>query len=266
MDKSEFLIKKMDCPSEKSMIEMKLSALIEIKALNFNIPDRKLIVYHEGGLDKIERNIQDLNFNSSLLKTEKTEIEAPNGDISDKQQSVLLWKVLIINFSFFTIEIITGFISGSIGLVADSLDMLADAFIYGLSLFAIGETVFKKKKIAKWSGLFQIAITFFGIIETIRRFIGYEAIPDFKTMISVSVLALIANVICLLLLVRSKSQEVHIKASMIITSNDVIINAGVILAGLFVYLTNSKYPDLIIGLIVFIIVLQSAFSILKLAK
>jgi Co/Zn/Cd efflux system component len=56
------------------------------------------------------------------------------------------------------------------------------------------------------------------------------------------------------------------KASMIFTSNDVIINSGVILAGVLVLLTQSKYPDLIVGSIVFLIVSQGAFRILKLGK
>jgi Co/Zn/Cd efflux system component len=56
------------------------------------------------------------------------------------------------------------------------------------------------------------------------------------------------------------------QASMIFTSNDIIINAGVIVAGFLVLFTNSKYPDLIIGSLVFFIVFRGAFRILKLSK
>jgi Co/Zn/Cd efflux system component len=174
--------------------------------------------------------------------------------------------VLIINFSFFIIEITTGFISGSMGLVADSLDMLADAAVYGLSLWAVGTAVTRKKKVATLSGYFQLALAAIGFIEVIRRFIGVEEIPDFRVMIGISILALIANSVCLYLLQKSKSNEAHMKASMIFTSNDVIINTGVIVAGVLVLLTQSKYPDLIIGAIVFLIVVRGAFRILKLGK
>jgi Co/Zn/Cd efflux system component len=85
-------------------------------------------------------------------------------------------------------------------------------------------------------------------------------------MIIISLLALIGNGLCLYLLQKSKSKEAHMQASMIFTSNDVIVNLGVIVAGGLVYLTNSKYPDLIVGTIVFIIVGQGAFKILKLSK
>lgn len=265
MNKSEFLIKKMDCPSEENMIRMKLDGIEEIKKLSFDIPNRKLIVFHTGNLAKITESIDMLNFNSSLVKTE--EIEHNLSELKPEQgQSSLLWKVLIINFAFFAIEMSTGFFARSMGLVADSLDMLADASVYGLSLFAVGGTVLKKKKIAKLSGYFQFTLAFLGIIEVVRRFLGYEEVPDFKTMIVVSILALIANGICLYLLQKSKSEDAHMKASMIFTSNDVIINLGVIVAGVLVYLLNSKYPDLIVGSIVFIIVSRGAFTILKLGR
>ena len=152
------------------------------------------------------------------------------------------------------------------GLVADSLDMLADSFVYGLSLFAVGGTVLRKKKIAKLSGYFQIILAALGFSEVIRRFLEVEKLPDFSTMIVVSIFALIANGICLYLLQKSKSKEAHMQASMIFTSNDVIINIGVIIAGVLVNLLNSNKPDLIIGTIVFIIVIQGAVRILKLGK
>lgn len=85
-------------------------------------------------------------------------------------------------------------------------------------------------------------------------------------MIIVSIFALIANGICLYLLQKSKSDEAHMQASMIFTSNDIIINVGVIVAALLVYSFQSGIPDLIIGIIVFSLVIQGAFRILKLSK
>jgi Co/Zn/Cd efflux system component len=86
-------------------------------------------------------------------------------------------------------------------------------------------------------------------------------------MIFVSALALIANSICLYLLQQSNSkEEAHMKASVIFTSNDVIINLGVITAGFLVYWLDSNKPDLIIGAIVFVVVIYGAVRILKLGK
>jgi Co/Zn/Cd efflux system component len=144
--------------------------------------------------------------------------------------------------------------------------MLADSFVYGISLFAVGGTLTRKKKIAKLAGYFQIILAVIGFIEVLRRFFGVEKIPDFSTMIIVSVFALIANGICLYLLQKSKSNEAHMQASMIFTSNDVVINLGVITAGILVNWLDSSKPDLIIGTIVFMLVIQGALRILKLGK
>ena len=161
----------------------------------------------------------------------------------------------------------TGLISKSIGLIADSLDMLADSFVYGISLLAVGRTLIKKKRIAKMAGYFQITLAIIGFVEVLRRFFGDEQLPDFSTMIVVSSFALMANAICLYILQQSKSkEEAHMKASMIFTSNDVIINLGVIIAGVLVHWLNSRNPDLIIGTIVFALVIQGSFRILKLSK
>ena len=187
--------------------------------------------------------------------------------MENANQKKLLWSVLAINFAFFIIEMTTGIISKSMGLVADSLDMLADSFVYGISLFAVGGTVIKKKRIAKLAGYFQITLAIIGFVEVLRRFFGDEKLPNFSTMITVSILALIANGICLYILQKSKSkEEAHMKASMIFTSNDVIINLGVIIAGILVNWLSSSKPDLIIGTIVFALVIQGAFRILKLSK
>lgn len=83
-------------------------------------------------------------------------------------------------------------------------------------------------------------------------------------MIIVSFFALIGNAISLYLLQKSKSKEAHMQASMIFTSNDVIVNIGVMVAGALVYFTSSSLPDLIIGTVVFALVAFGAYRILKL--
>lgn len=243
------------------MIRMKLDGL-SLAKLDFDIPNRKLYVYHEGDPSPITEALNELNFGSSLTNSEES-LDILQGADHAKEKK-LLWTVLLINLGFFVIEMITGFLARSMGLVADSLDMLADAIVYGLSLYAVGHIATKKKRVAKISGYFQMALAAFGFAEVIRRFLGFENVPKFQTMIVISLLALIGNAVCLFLLQKSKSEEAHMKASMIFTSNDVIVNAGVIVAGVLVYFTNSKYPDLLVGSIVFFLVAKGAVRILKL--
>jgi len=262
MDKTIFKILKMDCASEEQILRMKLDGLESVKKLDFDIPKRTLTVYHLGDIDTITKKIESLSFNSTLVSTEQTTFSS----IEDKQieERKLLIAVLLINSGLFVIELGTGFISNSMGLVADSLDMLADSLVYALSLFAVDKLIYTKKRIAKISGYFQLMLAILGFIEVLRRFLGVSEVPTFQTMIFISLLALTGNSICLYLLQRHKHGDVHMQASWIFTSNDVIVNIGVIFAGIFVYLTDSKIPDLIVGLIVFGIVGRGAMRILKL--
>lgn len=264
MNKSIFEVSQMDCPSEENLIRLKLDGISGIENLDFDIPNRKLTVFHSGDVFQIEQAILGLGLGGKKLTTEYTD----QVDFEENaNQKKLLWAVLAINFLFFLIEIVTGMISKSMGLVADSLDMLADSFVYGISLFAVGGTLTKKKRIAKIAGYFQIILAALGFLEILRRFIGDGKIPDFSTMIIISIFALIANAFCLYLLQKSRSKEdAHMQASMIFTSNDVIINLGVIIAGLLVLWLDSGIPDLVIGAIVFVLVLQGAIRILKLGK
>jgi len=264
MNKSVFRISKMDCPSEEQMIRMKLCETDQIKSLDFDIPNRQLTVYHAGNQQDVFQRLDALRIDTSLISSGPIDGMEKMDFASEERKT--LWIVLIINFSFFLIEMVTGLLSKSIGLVADSLDMLADSLVYGLALLAVGGTIGLKKKVAGFAGYFQIILAVLGLIEVSRRFAGFEKMPDFQTMIYVSIAALSANVFCLYLLQQRKSNEAHMQASLIFTSNDIIINSGVIFAGLLVNWLDSSYPDLIIGGIVFIIVARGAYRILQLAK
>ncbi len=254
----------MDCPSEEQMIRMKLDGSAQIHSLDFDIPSRRLTVYHSGNALPILSLLDTLNLGTSLISdSEDEEALTPQAQKSDRS---LLWKVLLINFFFFILELITGLVADSMGLLADGLDMLADSFVYGLALLAAGGSLLLKKRIASISGYLQLALALAGIAEVIRRFIFPEPLPAFQVMIIVSALALAGNATSLYLLQRSKNREAHMQASMIFTSNDVIANLGVIVAALLVLLTGSKFPDLIVGSLVFILVVRGAFRILKLAQ
>ncbi len=264
MKKTVFKIAGMDCPAEENLVRMQLSGMGSIQTLDFDIPGRQMTVHHTGSPEKIASAIDHLDLGAELLYTGQA-----GGDMileNRWDQQKILRAVLIINFSFFVIEMATGLLSRSMGLVADSLDMLADSLVYGLSLFAVGGTAVLKKRIARMSGYFQMVLAGIGFAEVIRRFIMVDTLPEFRVMTGVAALALAANAACLYLLQRSKSREAHMRASMIFTSNDVIINLGVIAAGVLVCLLESNKPDLAVGAVVFVLVMHGAFRILKLGK
>ncbi|MCB9134483.1 MAG: cation transporter [Anaerolineales bacterium] len=264
MQKTTFNIQHMDCAAEEQLIRMKLENFKNIAALQFDLPQRKLEVYHTGDYHPIFNEIDQLKLEASFVASGLTDNELPASQKDLERR--LLFQVLAINFFFFVLESLMGFFANSMGLVADSLDMLADSLVYGLALFAVGGTLVRKKQIAKISGYFQLTLAIFGVTEVIRRFLGFGEVPVYQTMMGISLLALLGNAASLYLLQKSKNTEAHIQASMIFTSNDVLINIGVILAGGLVLITHSKIPDLAVGTLVFLLVAHGAYRILQISK
>ncbi len=245
---------------------MKLDDLDLIKHLDFNIPKRELTILHSGKASEVLEALIPLNFGAKIVSSSLSDdVLTVQSMESFTQESALLKKLIAINGGMFFIELVAGIIAQSMGLIADSFDMLADAGVYGISLYAVGKTAALKKKSALTNGYFQLILGTGIIIETIRRFI-YGSEPEPSYMILVSLVALVANIYCLALLTKHKDGEVHMQASYICSSTDVMANIGVILAGVAVFFTKSPYPDLIIGIIVTGIVLRGASTILKLGK
>ena len=183
-------------------------------------------------------------------------------EIKNKEESRVLIILLSINAIMFFVEITLGIISESTALIADSLDMLADATVYGIGLYAVGREALVKINAARISGIFQILLGVVVFVDIVRRTIlGSE--PESLLMVLVGSVALIANVICLRLISKHKDGEVHMRASWIFSKNDVIANLGIIFAGVLVYQFDSRFPDLIIGLAISIIVIRGGILIIK---
>jgi Co/Zn/Cd efflux system component len=180
----------------------------------------------------------------------------------NEQERKTLIIVLGINAIMFVVELALGLLAQSTGLIADSLDMLADASVYTISLYAVGKSEALKIKSAKFSGFSQILLAILVLVDVLRRcFLGSE--PISALMLGVGVLALAANTVCLALITKHRDGGVHMRASLIFSKNDVIANIGVIVAGILVLLSGSRYPDLAMGTIIAVIVLRGGIQILR---
>lgn len=186
-------------------------------------------------------------------------------EIKDASQRGVLYWLLAINAVMFLVEFGFGWIAESTALIADSLDMLADALVYLISLYAVGQSATDKAKAARQSGYFQLLLGLLILVDIVRRVIvGNE--PVSLLMMGVGGIALIANLICLLLIYRHKDGEVHMRAGWIFSTNDVIANLGVIISGGLVWWLGSRWPDIIIGLVIAGVILRGAILILRDAK
>ena len=184
---------------------------------------------------------------------------------ADELERKTLIILLLINAFMFVTELVLGWIAQSTGLIADSLDMLADAAVYGISLYAVGKGVLQQARSAQVSGMLQVTLGFGVLFEVIRRLI-FGSEPQSLLIMTVGFVALFANIACLMLISKHRDGGVHMRASWIFSTNDVIANLGVIISGVLVALLGSRYPDLIVGTIISLIVIRGGITILKDAK
>jgi Co/Zn/Cd efflux system component len=186
-------------------------------------------------------------------------------EIQDRAQSRVLILLLLINGVMFVTELGIGWWAQSTALIADAMDMLADALVYSVGLYAVGRALTVKAHAARISGWLQVGLGLLVLVDILRRFLVGSA-PVSGFMMGMGLIALLANVTCLILIARHRAGEVHMRASWIFSKNDAIANLGVILAGGLVAWTGSRYPDLVIGVLVALVVLRGGMHILSDAR
>lgn len=174
----------------------------------------------------------------------------------------VLWIVLVLNAAMFVIEGIAGWAAQSTGLLADALDMFADAAVYGIALWAVGRHAAHKLTAATLSGWLQLLLGTGVLLDVMRR-LFYGSTPEPPVIGIVGLLALAVNVVALWLLQKHREGEAHMRASWIFTKNDVIANLAVLAAAGLVALTGSRLPDLMVGFGIAALVMYGGLSILK---
>lgn len=261
--KTIFAVPKMDCPSEERMIRMALDGVDGVGELRFDLQARVLTVLHQGTPEPILAKLEPLDLGASVAATAVSEVADEAAPADDATEARTLRILLAVNAAMFVVELVAGWLAQSTGLIADSLDMLADAMVYGLSLFAVGKAATTKLRAAHLSGVFQAVLALGVLADVVRRLVTGST-PEAPAMIGISALAFVANVSCLLLIAKHRHGGAHMKASWIFSTNDVLANLGVILAGALVAWTGSRIPDLVIGAVVGLVVLGGSVRILRL--
>lgn len=194
--------------------------------------------------------------------TEENERQLDPGNAAERR--TLKW-VLGINFTQVVVAGAVGILAQSTGLLGAALDNLGDAAVYVVSLYAVGRTVVAKSRAARFSGVLLIVLALALLVEVIRRFVGGSE-PIGLAMIITALANAATNVVNLRLLRSHRERGVHLKASWIFTTNDMIANLGIAVSGAAVMLFKSPLPDLLIGLLVVAVVVKGGWDILAEAR
>jgi cation diffusion facilitator family transporter len=177
------------------------------------------------------------------------------------EQRRVLIVVLIINAVMFFAEFGAGLVAGSAALMADATDMLGDALVYGVSLYAIARSDRWKAGVAAFKGAF-ILLLGLGILVNVAIKLQSGVPPSSLLMLIFGGAALVANLVCLALLWRFRRQDVNMASTWECSRNDVISNVGVLAAAGLVATTSSPWPDIVVGLAMAAVVLRSAVRVL----
>lgn len=168
--------------------------------------------------------------------------------------------VTFINASMFLVETSAGYLAGSQALKADALDFGGDAATYAISLFVIGKSasVRAKASLFKAGSLALIALIILG--STLARVLSGST-PEAITMGGVGSLALGANIVSVLILLRWRDGDSNVRSVWLCSRNDAIGNMGVIAAAVLVALTHSRWPDLLVAFVLATLFARSAWAI-----
>ena len=185
-------------------------------------------------------------------------------DVTRRQRRVLQI-VLALNAAMFLLELGTGLLARSTALVADSADMLGDALVYGVSLYAVGRgTAWTARAALLKGGL--MAVFAVGVLGQATVKLARGAAPVVEAMGAVGLIALAANTLCVVLLWRLRDDDVNMRSAWLCSRNDVVANVAVLLAAGVVWATGSGVPDIAVGLAIAAMFGSSATRVLRDAR
>lgn len=182
-----------------------------------------------------------------------------------ERQAVTLRVVLLVNAGMFVVELVFGLLAGSMALLADSLDMLGDALVYGFSLYVISRGLVWKARAAVAKAAVMGLFGAFVLGQLLYRLI-YPQVPSFETMGAVGALALVANGACFALLWRHRAEDINMRSVWLCSRNDLLANVLVLLAALAVWMLGSPWPDIVVGALICALFLRSALIVAREAR
>ncbi|MBX4927799.1 cation transporter [Rhizobium binae] len=186
-------------------------------------------------------------------------------------QSTALGRVVMIvalaNLGYFGIEFAVALSIGSVSLFADSVDFLEDASVNLLILMALGWSARSRAR----TGIALAVILLAPGIATLWTASQKFTLPVAPEPFALSLTgfgALIVNLSCALLLARFRRHGGSLtKAAFLSARNDAIANIAIVGAGLITaFLWSSAWPDLIVGLAIAAMNLDSAREVWTAAR
>ena len=183
----------------------------------------------------------------------------------DRRYRRTLWIALILNAVMFVVELGASWTSGSVSLLADSIDFMGDAGNYAISLAVLGMAASARARAALFKGACMATFGIFVIGQAIWN-LSAGLVPEPMTMGVVGFLAMTVNVGVALMLYRFRSGDANMRSVWLCSRNDALSNVAVMLAALAVFGTASAWPDLLVAGVMAVLALSSSWSVVRQAR
>jgi Co/Zn/Cd efflux system component len=170
--------------------------------------------------------------------------------------------VMMLNLMMFVLEFGAGIIADSAALMADSVDMLGDGLVYGISLYALERSLRWRAGMALVKGAFILALGLGVVVEIVIKMIWGHP-PASGLMLVFGGMALLANLSCVALLWPYRRHDVNLSSTFECSRNDVLANVGVLAAAVLVSVTASPWPDIAIAAVIAFLFFRSSLRVTR---
>lgn len=188
-----------------------------------------------------------------------------NNQLLTPKYRKILWIALLINFTMFVVEVLSGLNAHSVALMADAIDFFGDAMNYGISLAVLSMSLMWRARAALFKGLTMGAFGLFVLASAAWSF-THGKVPEPYTMGIIGMLALVANVSVAILLYAYREGDANMQSVWLCSRNDAIGNVAVMLAALGVFGSDSAWPDLVVAVVMASLGMSAAIKVTKKAS
>ena len=178
-----------------------------------------------------------------------------------------------LTFAFLIVQVVTGFVTGSLALLSDAGHMATDVLGLGMALAAIQAATNARNHPQRTFGLYRLeilaalanAVLLFGV----AGYIGFEAInrlSDARDVAStpvlvVGVIGLVVNVIAFKLLQAGSKESLNVRGAYLEVMSDLLGSVGVIVAAIIWGITGWTWVDPVIGAAIGVFILPRAYKL-----
>lgn len=173
----------------------------------------------------------------------------------------------------FAAELVGGWITGSMALMADAMHMLSDAagLIIAVVAVLIGrrkaslEATYGYRRVEVLAAFINaatvLAISVWIVIEAVRRVRDPQQV-DATPMMVIAVIGLVANAVSAVVLNRQREHSINVEGAYLHVLVDLLGSVAVLVAGGVILLTGRNYADVVASLVIAALVLPRAWQLM----